>query len=94
MGQQSKGLEVLDGVISSLNEQSQKALEKEHDLIRKGAMSGGPKVDPREMYQAVSKYLNKTYLEECSFGVIPMSALKKDEDAPTEKIDARVKAKI
>lgn len=94
LGQQPKGLEILDGVISSLNEQSQKALSKEHQLIRSASLSGGPKCCAKEMYSVISQFLAKTYLEECSFGVIPTSALKVEQEAPDEKIDARVKAKL
>lgn len=93
-GQKPKGLEILDGVISSLNETSQNSLKDDHDLIRRGSMTGGPKIDAREMYQKISKFLAKTYLEECQFGIIPTSTLKPEEDAPTEKIKTRVKAKI
>lgn len=93
-GQQPKGLEILDGIISSLNEEAQEAKKELHEQIRKGAMSGGPKTDARVMYQEVAKFLFKTYLQECSFGVIPTSALKADEKAPTEKITERVTAKI
>jgi len=94
VGQQSKGLEILDGVISSLGEGHQESLKELHGKVRRGSMQGGPRVDAREVYQELSRYLARTYYEECNIGIIPTSTLKTDQEAPNEKIDVRVKAKI
>lgn len=88
------GLNVLDGIISSLNEDSQKALKDDWDKIRAASKVGGAKVDARAMYANVSKFLAKTYLEECQFGIIPTSALKGDSKAPDKKIARREKATL
>lgn len=93
-GQQSKGLEILDGVISTLGEAHQEALKETHQKVRDGAMTGGPRVDAREMYQTVSRYLAKTYYEEMQIGIIPTASLAGDQPAPEEKIKSRVKAKL
>lgn len=89
----AKGLDVLDGLIDSLNETSQKALEKEHEEIVVGAY-GRKRVDARALYSKVYKYLASTYLEECNFSVVPTSTLKAENDAPSEKIPVRAKATL
>lgn len=88
---EARGLNVLDGIIDSLNEDHQKALVKQHDLIVRGAY-GKQRVEVRRLYSEVYRYLAKTYLEECNFGTVPTSTLKIEHDAPNEKIPIRVKA--
>lgn len=90
---EAAGLNVLDGIIASLNEDSQKKLADDWDQIRQGAY-GKLRVNARELYGKVSAYLAKTYLEECQFGVVPTSALKSDKKAPDKKIGRREKATL
>lgn len=90
---EARGLNVLDGLIDSLNEASKQALKDEHDQAREGSYSH-KRVNTRELYAKVATYLSKTYLEECNFSTIPTSSLKCDKEAPSEKIPERLSAKI
>jgi hypothetical protein len=91
---EAQGLSALDGVISNLGEEHQDKLKEVHKLVRDGSMVNGPRVDAREVFQQISAYLNKTHYCEYNIGTVPVSTLKSVEDAPNEKINARVKAKI
>jgi len=89
----ARGLNVLDGIIDSLNEASQTALKEIHDEINRGSF-GKKRTNARDMYAKVSAYLAKTYLEECQFGIVPTSTIKGAEKASTEKIPRRLKANL
>jgi len=94
---EATGLNVLDAIVSSLNEQHQNALKEIHAKVRSASLQGGPKVDARQAFQEIFRYLHKSYLEEISVGIVPTAGLKPgetDRSAPTEKINERVKAKL
>ena len=90
----AKGLDCLDGVISNLGEQHQKALSKLHQTIRRGSMTNGPKIDVRAAFQEVNSYLAKTHYCDYQIGTIPTSTLQKTEEVPEGKISERVASKI
>lgn len=65
--QEMKALDIMDGIISSLDKKSQDTLKALHEKIRNGAYTNSTPLTSKEIraaYQELSIYLHETFLKE------------------------------
>ena len=92
----SKAWDVLEGLIRSLNEISQKSLKNEIHQLEQAIYGYTPLTSrlTREIFGQITSYLNKTYFEEFNFATVPTVSLPQTTAPHTRKINEREKAKI